>query len=61
MEQEQIKVQIGDRQYEAHMEERLIAQWPDQRTRTFVVIDGTPTPHFPIEINDFKKNYGKIL
>ena len=56
-----IKVEIDGVIYDAHLEERLIYQWPDQRYRTFVVLDNLEVHRFPIEINNFKNNYGKII
>lgn len=46
-------------QYNAHIEDRMLNQWPDKRSALFVVID-SDFPHFPIRLDDFLSNYGSI-
>lgn len=56
-----VKVDVAGKIYDAEIEERFISQSPSERMGMFVVITGTAIPHFPIEINNFRSFYGKIL
>jgi hypothetical protein len=52
-----VKANILGKEYDARIEERFISQSPNKRTSKYIVIEG----HFPIEYNDFLKNYGTII
>jgi len=57
---DKVSLIIGGIAYDGHIENRMVGQWPCDKYETFVIVDNTATPHFPIEIECFKNNYGNI-